>query len=177
MELALPLFIGLQAVGALLGAIATVRGEIAYVRASSDGHLDRAEREHLRHIASGLKVGMSLALCASLALVILAYVSRADVQPALLTNYWAFMVLALLVTLDSWALSRKYISFPFGAALLFTGWWFLVYLTFGLLPPMSLGALVISFVVITAIFNVLLTRTRTLFTSTKQVRRGLFMKL
>ncbi|MDB5244758.1 MAG: hypothetical protein JWN18_628 [Parcubacteria group bacterium] len=152
----------LQALGACLGAIAVVRGELAYVHASRDGAIDDAEAAHLRHIAQGLRYGMSLALISSLLLVVLAYFADARTQPAFMSSYWTFISISLLVTVDSWALSRKRVSFALGSAFLFAGWWFLVYLTFGLLPPLTFGAAAAVLVVVTTIFYALLSRTRLL---------------
>ncbi len=145
-----------QALGALIGAFSAVRGELAYVRAMRDGHLDRAERAHLEHIARGLSFGMSLLLLSSLALVVIAYLLHAAEQPALMPNYWILMALAILVITVSWALSRQRVSFAFGSALAFTGWWFLAFLTLGQIPALSFGATAAFFVVATGIFYVFL---------------------
>lgn len=145
-----------QALGALVGALSAVWGELAYVRAMRDGRLDRAEQEHLDHIARGLRFGMTLLLLSSFALVIVAYVAHAASQPALMANYWILIALALLVTLVSWALSHGHVSFRLGSAAAFTGWWFLAFLTLGQIPPLSFGSAVAFFVVATAIFYALL---------------------
>ncbi|MDP2594160.1 MAG: hypothetical protein Q8P36_02380 [bacterium] len=145
-----------QAFGALVGAIYAVHGELAYLRAARDGHIDKAERVHLDALARGLRFGMTLLLLASLGLVILAYASSTPIQPALTSGYWSFLALALLVTFLSFALSRGRISFSLGSAAVFTGWWFIVYLAFGRLPPLTLGASVALYVVATALFYVLL---------------------
>jgi FtsH-binding integral membrane protein len=151
-----------QALGALTGAFSVVWGELAYVRAMRDGRLNRAEREHLDHIARGLRFGMTLLLLSSFALVVVAYVAHAATQPALMANYWILIALALLVTGVSWALSRGRISFRLGTATAFTGWWFLAFLTLGQIPPLSFGSAVAFFVVATAIFYVLLWFARSL---------------
>ncbi len=145
-----------QALGALIGAVAVVWGEFAYMRAMRDDHIDRAERAHLNAIAHGLRWGMSLLLIASLALVALAYVARAALQPALMPSYWTLMALAILVVYVSWALSRKRISFALGSAIAFAAWWFLVYITLGFVPSLSFGASAAFFVVATAIFYAIL---------------------
>lgn len=141
-----------QALGALVGATTTVWGELAYLRALRDGKIDHAERVHLRIIAHGLRFGMTLLLLASLALVVVAYVSRDAVQPALMPSFWTLVLFALLIIYVSWALSRHRISFAFGSAIAFTAWWFLAYLTFGWIPTLSFGATVAFFVIATAIF-------------------------
>lgn len=151
-----------QALGALIGASSVVWGELAYLRAMRDGKIDHAERAHLRAIAHGLRWGMTLLLIASLALVVVAYLSHAAFQPALMTNYWALIAFALLIVYVSWALSRGKIAFAYGSAIAFTGWWFLAYLTLGLFPPISFGALVAFFVVATAVFYALLSYARML---------------
>jgi len=132
-----------------------VWSELAYIRAMRDGTIDTAERAHLHVIARGLRFGMTLLLLASLGLVIVAYVLHATQQPALSVSYWTLIALALLIIVISWALSRGRISFSLGSATLFTSWWFLVYLTFGLLPLLTFGAAVAFFVVATALFYAL----------------------
>lgn len=141
-----------QALGAVTGAVSAVWAELAYVRAMRDGHIDRAERAHLDHIERGLRFGMSLLLLASFALVVVAYVEHAAQQPALAANYWILIALAFIVILFSWALSRRHISFALGSAVAFTGWWFLVFLTLGQIPPLTFGATIAFFVVAAAIF-------------------------
>lgn len=147
-----PFLVFFQAFGAFVGALTAVWSEIAYLRAMRDGNVDAAERAHLTVIAKGLRFGMMLLLVASLGLVIVAYMAQAELQPALTPSYWTLIALALLTISISWALSRKHISFALGSAAIFTGWWFLAYLSFGWLAPSSFGAAAMSFVVATAIF-------------------------
>lgn len=147
-----PFIIFCQALGALIGAATTVWGEIAYVRALRDGKLDHAEREHMRIIAHGLHFGMTLLLLSSLALIVAAYLSHTALQPAETPGFWSATFFALVIIYVSWALSRKRISFAFGSAIAFTGWWFLAYLTLGWIPPLSFGATIAFFVVATGIF-------------------------
>ncbi|MBU6388303.1 hypothetical protein KGQ72_00255 [Patescibacteria group bacterium] len=156
------LFIFCQALGAFVGAASAVWGEIAYIRALRDGKIDAAERAHLRSIASGLRFGMVLLLLSSFGLVTVAYVLHVAEQPALSASYWILIALALLVTFVSWALSRGRISFALGSAAAFTGWWFLVFLTLGEIPPLSFGAAVAFFVVATGMFYALLQYARML---------------
>ena len=151
-----------QALGALIGAFAVIWGELAYLRAMRDGRIDHAERAHLHAIAHGLRFGMTLLLLASLALIIVEYLAHAAVQPGLTPGYWMLMAFAALVVYVSWALSRGRISFALGSAIAFTGWWFLAYLTLGLLPPLSFGATIGFFVVATAIFYAILQYARML---------------
>lgn len=150
-----------QALGAFVGAVAAVWSEVVYLRAMRDGRIDTAEREHLHVIARGLRFGMTLLLLASLGLILVAYAFSFP-QPALTASYWTLIALALLIISVSWALSRKHISFALGSASIFTAWWFLVYLSFGLIPPMSFGAAVMSFIVATAIFYAVLQYARLL---------------
>jgi hypothetical protein len=150
------LLVFLQAAGALTGAVSAVLGELAFIRAMRDGHVDRAERAHLDHIARGLRFGMLLLLLASCGLVVLAYHEGGVVQPALTASYWTLIVLALLVVYASWALSRGRLSFSLGSAIVFTGWWFLSYLALGLFPVLSFGAALAFYVVSVALFYTLL---------------------
>ena len=154
------LLVFLQALGAAAGFFMTVKGEIAYVRAMRDGKIDRAERAHLDHLAAGLRFGLSILLLSSLGLVILAYLVQGVPQPALTANYWALVLLALLVVYVAWALSKNRISFGLGSAVAFTGWWFLMYFAFGLMPQLSFGAFVAFFVVATGVFYGLLQAVR-----------------
>jgi len=149
-------FIFCQAFGALVGVCTAIWGELAYIRAMRDGKLDTAERTHLHIIANGLRFGMTLLLLASFGLVIVAYLLHGILQPALTANYWVFMALALLIIGISWALSLKHISFSLGSAIAFTAWWFLAYLTFGLLPAHSFSSAIAMFVVLTAIIYAVL---------------------
>ena len=140
-----------QALGASVGAVTALLSEFACIRALKDGKIDVAERAHLNIIGKGLRFGMTLLLLASLGLVVSAYVLGAAQQPALTSAYWIFILLALLVICISWALSRKKVSFAFGSAIIFTGWWFLSYLTLGWLPALSFGSAVALLVVATVV--------------------------
>ncbi|MBU6321389.1 MAG: hypothetical protein KGI78_01015 [Patescibacteria group bacterium] len=146
------LLVALQALGALIGVAYALRGELAYVAAMHDGHIDRAERRHLDHLASGLWYGMTLVVAASLGLVLVSYATGAPVQPAETSSYWSFIALVLLVTLATWAISRERLSFSFGSAAVFTGWWFLAYLALGRLPAFSVGAAAALYAVATIVF-------------------------
>ncbi len=165
MNAIVPFLVFCQALGASIGACMAVWSEIAYLRSMRDGRIDVAERAHIRVIARGLRFGMSLLLLASLGLVIAAYAFSAAPQPALTPSYWTLIALALLVISVSWALSRRHVSFALGSATIFTAWWFLVYLSFGWLPPLSFGAAVMSFVIATAIFYGVLQYARLLASS------------
>ena len=156
MATVLPLLVFCQALGAFTGAFSTIWSEMAYVRAMQDGKIDKAERVHIYAIAKGLRYGMTLLLLSSFGLVYADYMLRTALQPALSATYWVFVSIALLVIGISWALSRKHLSFAFGSALIFTGWWFLAYLSISWLPPLSYGAAVALFAVATAIFYVVL---------------------
>jgi hypothetical protein len=151
-----PILIVCQAIGALIGAYTVIHGELAYIRATRDGCIDEAERAHLVHIGRGLRYGMLLLLLASLGTVIVSYTSHAPIQPAVTVSYWIFMLLALVVTMVSWALARRHMSFLLGSAVVFTAWWFLVYLAIGLLPSLSFGSAVALFVIFAGIFYALL---------------------
>lgn len=145
-----------QALGALVGAGSTVWGEIAYIHALRDGKIDHAERQHLRVIAHGLRWGMTLLLIASFALIVVAYLSHSETQPAVTASYWTLVTFAMLIVYVSWALSRKHLSFALGSAIAFTAWWFLAYLTLGLMPALSFSATVGFFVIATGLFYAIL---------------------
>jgi hypothetical protein len=66
-------------------------------------------------------------------------------------SYWLFITLTLLIIVVSWALARRKISFAFGSAICFAAWWFLVYLTLGLLAIISYGAALALFVILVAV--------------------------
>jgi len=145
-----------QALGASIGAITAVWGELAYIRLLRDGHLDGAERAHLDIIAKGLRFGMTILLIASLGLVVAAYVSNSAIQPALSSSYWTLVIFSLLIIGVSWSLSHRHISFAFGSSIIFTSWWFLAYLTLGWISPLSFGSSVAFLVVSTAVIYALL---------------------
>lgn len=161
------LLVSLQALGALVGAGAAVWGELSYIRAVREGKIDRPERAHLERIALGLRFGMLLLLVSSLGLIISSYLLNVAAPPVLTPEYWTLIFLALLVVWASWALSRGRVTFSYGSAIVFSGWWFLVYLTFGWFPHLSFGAAVASFVIITAVFYALLKTTRHFATRTR----------
>jgi FtsH-binding integral membrane protein len=149
-----------QALGAGAGALTAVWSELAYIRAMKDGTIDQAERAHLDIIAHGLRWGMSLLLLSSLGLVVVAYALDFSLQPAMTTSYWVLIILAFIVVIVSWTLSRHKISFALGSATLFTAWWFIAYLTIGKLSLLTFGASAAFFVVATAIFYAILESVR-----------------
>jgi len=151
-----------QAFGSAIGAFTAVWGELAYVHALQDGKITHAERAHLKVIGRGLRFGMSLLLFASLGLVVVAYLAQATPQPVLTASYWVLIIVAFLIIGFSWALSRQHISFALGSAVAFAGWWFLVYLTFGLLPLISFGATIAYLIVSTVLLGAILYGTRAL---------------
>ncbi len=151
-----------QALGAIIGAVTAVWGELAYVKALRDGKIDAAERKHLAIIGHGLRYGLMLLLLASLGLIVVAYLEQPATQPALTSSYWTLSILALVVIGVSSALARKRISFALASAILFTAWWFLVYLSFGWLA-LSFGAAAMAFIVASVIFYAALSYTRIVF--------------
>lgn len=151
-----------QALGAMIGACTAVWSEIAYVRALLDGKIDHAEKAHLQSIGRGLRFGMSLVLFSSIGLIVVAYVVRAAPQPVLTPSYWILIAMIFLILGASWSLSRKYLSFMVASAVVFTAWWFLVYLTFGQLPTTSFGSTIAFFAVATALISIVLHGSRRL---------------
>ena len=144
-----------QALGACVGVFTAMWGEIAYIHSMADGKVDAAERAHLRIIAHGLRFGMMLSLIASLALVGVSFTLREATPPALTASYWIFMALALFIVGVSWTLSRRHISFALGSAAILTAWWLLAYLTLGRFP-LSFGATVAFYIVLTAVIYAIL---------------------
>ncbi len=156
MNFALSLFALLQAIGAIIGAGGVVISELFYFRAIRDGRIDTAEREQLQLIAGALKLGMILLLISSIALVLVNFIFVTPIQPALTSPYWSEMTIALVVITSSWALSRGKVKHWLGAASVFSGWWFLVFLTLGRSAPMSYGASLAIYVVFVALIAVIL---------------------
>jgi hypothetical protein len=155
----------LQVIGAGVGVVNSVWSELAYIRALKDGKIDIAERLHLDHIARGLRFGLTVLLLASLGLVIVAYIIHATVQPALTPSYWVLITIALTIIAVALALSRRRISFTLGSAMVFSGWWFLIFLTLGQIPALTFGAAVALYVVATGILYGVLHYTRMFATS------------
>jgi len=155
--------ISAQVLGALVGVVMTIAGEMAYVKAMKDGRIDAAERGHLDYIGHSLKFGLSLLLLASLGLTIIAYVLHRGVQPALTANFWELTMLSLIVIAGAWALSRKKVPFALGSAALFTAWWFVTFLLLGKVSDLSFGAVLASYLVIGAIIYMVLHYARLLF--------------
>ncbi len=149
-----------QAIGALIGAGGGVFAELYYFRAMKDGRVDEAERSHMRVLATTLRIGMIVVLLSSISLVILDFVYLRHPQPALTATYWTQMLIAIGVIVASWALSRKRISFVWGSAIVFTGWWYLACLSLGQMPLMSLGSALALYLVSTVIMAGLLSYAR-----------------
>jgi hypothetical protein len=153
--------------GAFTGAFTAIWAELVYIYAmrppatpahagrAGDGKIDSAERAHINIITHGLRFGMTLLLLASLALIVIAYVLNVVMQPALTASYWIFMTLALLIIGLSWALARHYLSFSLGSAATLSAWWLLAYATLGQLP-ISFGAAIALYIVLTAVLFVVL---------------------
>jgi hypothetical protein len=165
MQNLISILVVLQALGALLGTFAAIRGELVYIRAVRDGHIDHAERAHLRELARSLRFGMTLVLLASFGLVVAMYAVRAAVQPGVTDSYWTLIVLALLVILTARALSLRQMNFALGSAVAFTGWWAIAFLTLGWLPPLTFGAAVAFYAIAFAIMYGVLHYTRHLAVS------------
>lgn len=153
------LFVVVQVCGAFIGVVGAVWSELAYVHAAKDGTINKAERAHLQVIAHALRFGMLLLLLASSGLVVLAYLKQIN-PPALTDVYWIFMMLALLIIVAAWALSRNRMPFVIGSGVIFSGWWFLLFLTIGQLPMLSFGEALGLYTVITTVFCGILWYTR-----------------
>lgn len=159
-------FVYTQALGALGGALAAVWGEIVYVRAVADDCVSAAERHQLNVIAASLRYGMGMMLLSSLALVIISYRSGAALQPALTGGYWLFMIISLGVVYVAKRLAEGRIAHLTGSAVLFSAWWFLAYLSFGLVPALPFGALVALYVFASVVLFGVLQYVRSFFIHT-----------
>ncbi len=152
----------LQALGATIGAVGAVAGELFYFRAIRDGRIDEAEKAHLRGIAAALRLGMLVLLVASIGLVLVEYVSGAPAQPAFTLAYWVEMILVLLIIFFSWALSRKKVPFALGSGAAFAAWWVIALMVYGQLGFTSLGSALAVYVVSTAVIAAVLAYLRML---------------
>lgn len=141
-----------QALGAFVGAGAAIWSEFSYLYALRGGAIDAAERAHLRVLGHGMRYGLVLLLLSSFGLVVAAYLLRMSEQPAVTAQYWATVLLGLLIVYVAWALAHRHLSFSSGSALTFSAWWFLAYLAIGLVPPLSFAAMTAFFVVATGVF-------------------------
>lgn len=144
-----------QGLGAFVGAVSAVWAEISYIRAMRNGHLDRAERVHLKVLGHGLRYGMALLLLSSLGLVITAYLQHAVMQPALTSDYWIVVTFAILIIALTWALSRNRISFALGSVAASTAWWALMYLAYQHASSVSYGDALATYVIATGILYAL----------------------
>lgn len=145
-----------QILGAAGGAVFALWAELSYLRALRDGRVDVAERLHLEGVAKGLRFGMTILLLASLGLVIEAYLNDIAVQPALTGSYWMSISLALLVIAFSWALSRRRAPFALSSAAVFSGWWFLTFISLNRAAEITFGEGVAFYVVTTAVLYAIL---------------------
>ena len=163
MEILVVIFVILQAIGAIMGAGGAIFGQLAYFRAIKDGRIDRAERDHLRIIANGLRFGMMLLLISSIALVLAAFINSDPLQPALTSSSWILMTLALVVIWASWALSKRRLPFWLGSAIIFTGWWMIALLAFGRFPNIGYGPTILFTIVAGGIIAAVLAYARSLY--------------
>lgn len=160
MDSLISFFVFCQVFGAFVGALTAVWGELAYMRAIRDGVVGKAEEAHLKVIWHGLYFGMTLILLSSLGLIVIAYVTESSSQPALSPSYWILVTFALLIIGAAWALAKKHLTYAAGSALMFAGWWFLLYFNLGWLPLLSWSAAIAFFTVASVVFYALLTGAR-----------------
>lgn len=153
------IFIILQVVGALMGAFGAVWAELAYLHALKDGVISRAERRHLITIARTLRFGMFVLLLASLGFIYTVYLGG-GIQVALTSTYWIEMLIVFVILMTSWALSRNQMQFALGSGIVFSGWWFLVFLLVGKTGAAGFGELLALFTLFTAVFCAILTYIR-----------------
>lgn len=140
--------------GALIGVGAAVWAELAYMRAVRDGHIDKGEKLHFKHIGRGLRFGMTTLLLSSLGLVVCAYLLQTT--PLVLTeSYWLLVFLSALIIGISWALSRAALPFAEGSVIAFSAWWFLFYLVSGQLTLTNLGAGISFYIIATVLLMVM----------------------
>lgn len=150
-----------QVIGAVVGVVSVVAGELRYIRALRDGRIDAGERAQIESIGYGLKYGMTLLLVGTGGLVYVAYFLKSAQQPALSSGYWMLMGVALLIITISSRIARRDIRFGMGTAILFTSWWFLSFLSLGWLT-LTIGSAIASLLVTTVVFYGILSYIRLL---------------
>ncbi len=160
METLTTILVIFQALGAILGAGSAVWGELSYSKAMRDGKVDRAEHKHLEAIHRGLRFGMTTVLLSSFGLVVAAYVNEATPQPGMTASYWLLMIFAFIIIGATWGMARKTVAFTRGSMIAFAAWWFLAYLTLGMLPIASLQAGFAAFIAALVLFAIVLYASR-----------------
>ncbi len=155
-----------QLLGALIGVGSAVWGELAYMRALRDGHIDKGEKAHIKSIGRGLRFGMTLLLLSSLGLVVSAYILQTT-PPALTESYWLLVFLSTLIIGVSWALSRAVVPFAEGSIIAFSAWWFLFYLVSGQLTLENIGAAISFYIIATVLLMVIVKGARSLGSTTR----------
>lgn len=117
------LLVAVHGLGAALGAGGALFAEIFYAKATADGRLDHREREWFRSTFFALRWGMTLVLASGILLVFIQYFLPDSPERIVHQGLWIQNILALVVLGFAYFLSRRRISWQFGAAAVFAGWW------------------------------------------------------
>lgn len=156
----IPILAAIDTFGALVGTGMTTFAEIFYNHAVSDGEIDHHERKYLRRLFRGFTFGITLVLLCNIALIVLEYLIPDAPTTVLLAPFWALQILALLILVIGWMLSKRAIPWWLGSSAVLSAWWILLLDDLGFFNAYSFLTIFFVFVLVTFILAGILTYLR-----------------
>jgi uncharacterized membrane protein YhdT len=159
----IPFFALLHIVGALVGTVSVTYAEIFYIKAASDGNIDKHERKYLRRLYRGITIGTLILIFAGSALMTLEYLVPYAPQSVLTAPFWTIQILTLLILLMGYIISKKEATWAIGSGIIFTAWWMVLFIDLGFTNSLGYAELFIIYIIAAAIVSGILWYARKLF--------------
>lgn len=139
----------LHIVGAALGAAYCTLAEIFYIKAASDGVVDKHERKYLRRLFRVLQIALPIVLCSAVGLIVLQYLVIDAPQRVLTAPFWASQTLVLVMILFGYTLEKRQSPWWIGSSAILMGWWMLAAIDFGYLNSFGYGIILLIYLLVT----------------------------
>jgi hypothetical protein len=159
----IPFLAIIHIVGAVVGTISVTYAEIFYIKAASDGDIDKHERKYLRRLYRGITIGTLVLIFAGSALMTLEFLVPYAPQAVLSAPFWSMQILTVFIVLAGYAISRNHTPWAVGSGIIFTAWWMILFIDLGFTNTFSYVALFTTFIIAAAIISAILWYARRLF--------------
>lgn len=148
-------------VGTILGVGGATLAEVQIIRALKDGVVDASEKALLHANYTMIRVGTAIIIITGLLLV---WVHISDGENWVLTSQklWFKEFLIVLIIINAFLFTKRWIPFWLGSAVSFTSWWMAAGLGMWHAVPYTFFQLLLSYIIIVFIVAGILTLIRRL---------------
>ncbi len=139
----------LHLIGTFAGVAYSTFAEIFYIKAASDGVVDKHERKYLRRLFRALSIATPVVVISSIALIVLEYLIPGGQQDVATAQFWAAQTLIVAIVLFGRTLEKRQTPWWVASSAMLVGWWMLLAIDLGYLASFGYTAIIMFYILLT----------------------------